>query len=154
MIVWLLTGLWHGITPNFLLWAGILVLLIIWEKYVVAGIIDAVPLIGHLHVWLLVPLTWVVFAIPDLTGLKYYFMRLFPFFGSGINVNTGDFMKQLMIYWPYLLFGILLCTPHWYRLIVRNRNRIGVILLMAAVFWLSVYRIVIAESNPFMYFSF
>ena len=154
LIVWILTGLWHGITPNFLIWSGILVFLIIWEKYVAAGLIDALPLIGHLHVWLLVPLTWVVFAIPDLAGLRYYFMRLFPFFGSGINVNTGDFMKQLMIYWPYLLFGILLCTPHWYRLIVRNRNRIGVILLMAAVFWLSVYRIVIAESNPFMYFSF
>ena len=59
-----------------------------------------------------------------------------------------------MIYWPYLLFGLLLCTPHWYRLIVKNRNRMAVIVFMTAVFWLSVYRIVIAESNPFMYFSF
>ena len=154
LIVWLLTGLWHGITLNFLMWAGILVLLIIWEKYVVSGLIDAVPLIGHLHVWLFVPLTWVVFAIPDLSGLRNYFMRLFPFFGSGINVNTGDFMKQFMIYWPYLLFGLALCTPHWYRLIVKNRRRMAVILFMTVVFWLSVYRIVIAESNPFMYFSF
>ena len=154
VVVWLLTGLWHGITPNFLLWAGILVILIIWEKYVAAGLIDAMPLIGHLHVWFFVPLTWVVFAIPDMRGLKNYFMRLFPFFGSGINVNTGDFMKQLMIYWPYFVFGLLLCTPHWYRLIVKNRRRMPVILFMTAVFWLSVYRIVIAESNPFMYFSF
>ena len=154
IIVWLLTGLWHGITPNYLLWGGILVALIIWEKYIAGGLIDAIPLIGHLHVWFFVPLTWVVFAIPDLNGLKNYFMRLFPFFGSGINVNNSDFIKQLMIYWPYLLFGLLLCTPHWYRLIVKNRNRMAVIVFMTAVFWLSVYRIVIAESNPFMYFSF
>ena len=154
IIVWLLTGLWHGITPNYLLWGGILVALIIWEKYIAGGLIDAIPLIGHLHVWFFVPLTWVVFAIPDLTGLKNYFMRLFPFFGSGINVNNSDFIKQLMIYWPYLLSGLLLCTPHWYRLIVKNRNRMAVIVFMTAVFWLSVYRIVIAESNPFMYFSF
>lgn len=154
LVVWLLTGLWHGITPNFLLWGGSLALLIIWEKFVVGRLIEAVPFIGHLHVWLLIPLTWVVFAIPDLYAIRDYFMRLFPFFGGGINVNPGDFMKQLRIYWPYFLSGLLLCTPHWYRLIVKNRKRMIVIILMTAVFWLSVYRIVIAESNPFMYFSF
>ena len=37
-------------------------------------------------------------------------MRLFPFFGSGINVNTGDFMKQLMIYWPYFV-SVSFCAP-------------------------------------------
>lgn len=154
IVVWLLTGLWHGITPNFLVWGGVLVILIIWEKFVVRRLLDAVPFIGHLHVWFFIPLTWVIFAIPDLEGIRDYFMRLFPFFGNGINVNTGDFMKQLRIYWPLLLVSLLLCTPHWYRAIVKNRRRMPVILILTAVFWLSVYRIVIAASNPFMYFSF
>ena len=154
IIVWMLTGLWHGITPNFLLWGGILALLIIWEKFAVGRLIDAFPIIGHLHVWFFIPLTWVIFAIPDLGGIRDYFTRLFPIYWSGINVNTGDFMKQFVIYWPYLLFSLLLCTPHWYRLIVKNRRRMPVIVLMVVVFWISVYRIVIAQSNPFMYFSF
>lgn len=154
LIVWVLTGLWHGITPNYLIWAGVLVTLILWEKFVVRGLIDAVPLIGHLHVWFLIPLTWVIFAIPDLKGIISYFSRLFPFFGSGINVNPGDFMKQLMIYWPLFLAGLILCTPHWYRVIVQNRRRMPVMIAMALVFWICVYRIVIAASNPFMYFSF
>ena len=131
-----------------------LVTLILWEKFVVRGLIDSVPLIGHLHVWFLIPLTWVIFAIPDLKGIISYFSRLFPFFGSGINVNPGDFMKQLMIYWPLLLAGLILCTPHWYRVIVQNRRRMPVMIAMALVFWICVYRIVIAASNPFMYFSF
>ena len=91
VVVWLLTGLWHGITPNFLLWAGILVILIIWEKYVAAGLIDAMPLIGHLHVWFFVPLTWVVFAIPDMRGLKNYFMsHRFYFFKMGVSLLISD----------------------------------------------------------------
>ena len=154
MIVWLLTALWHGITPNYLIWGGVLAVLIIWEKFVVDGIISSFPIIGHLHVWLFIPLTWVIFAIPDLMDLRTYFERLFPFFGNGVNVNSGDFMKQIVVYWPFLLVSLLLCTPHWYRLIVRNRRKLPVILILAAVFWISVYRIVLSESNPFMYFSF
>ena len=154
LIVWMLTALWHGITPNYLIWGGVLAVLIIWEKFVVDGLISSFPIIGHLHVWLFIPLTWVIFAITDLKELRIYFERLFPFFGSGVNVNTGDFMKQILIYWPFLLVSLLLCTPHWYRLIVRNRRRLPVILILAAVFWFSVYRIVLAASNPFMYFSF
>ena len=154
IIVWLLTGLWHGITPNYLIWAGVLVLLILWEKFVVGRLMDTLPVLGHLHVWFFIPLTWVIFAIPDVNGILAYFQRLFPFFGSGLNVNQGDYLKQLRNYWPYLGVGLMLCTPHWYRLIVKNRRRISVMLLMAAVFWFSVYRIVISASNPFMYFSF
>lgn len=154
IVVWLLTGLWHGITPNYLIWAGALVLLILWEKFVAARLMDALPILGHLHVWFFIPLTWVIFAIPDVNGILSYFQRLFPFFGSGINVNRGDYIKQMINYWPYLGAGLMLCTPHWYRLIVKNRRRMPVMIIMAAVFWISVYRIVIAASNPFMYFSF
>ena len=153
-VVWLLTGLWHGITPNFLIWSGVLFLLIVWEKFVVDGLISSFPIIGHLHVWLLIPLTWVIFAIPDLSDLRSYFMRLFPFFGNGVTVNSGDFMKQLTTYWPLLLISLLLCTPHWYRAIVRNRRRLPVLIALVIVFWICVYRIVISASNPFMYFSF
>ena len=153
-VVWLLTGLWHGITWNYLIWAGVLVILIIWEKFVAGGLMERLPIIGHLHVWLFIPLTWVIFAIPDLRDLQIYFMRLFPFFESGLNVNYADYMKYFLLYWPYLVVGLLLCTPFWYRLIVQNRRKLPVMIIMTAVFWISVYRIVIAASNPFMYFSF
>lgn len=154
LVVWLLTGLWHGITPNYLIWGGVLWLLIVWEKFVVDGILSSFKFLGHLHVWLFIPLTWVIFAIPDLHDLLIYFQRLFPFFGVGVNINSEDFIKQLLVYWPYLLSSLLLCMPHWYRLIVKNRRKLPVILVLTAVFWISVYKIVIAESNPFMYFSF
>ena len=154
LVVWLLTGLWHGITPNYLIWGGVLWILIVWEKFVVDGILSSFKFLGHLHVWLFIPLTWVIFAIPDLHDLLIYFQRLFPFFGVGVNINSEDFIKQLLVYWPYLLSSLLLCRPPRYRLIVKNRRKLPVILVLTAVFWISVYKIVIAESNPFMYFSF
>ena len=154
LIVWALTGLWHGGTVNFLIWGLVLAVLIIWEKFVAADLISFAPIVGHLHVWLLIPLTWVIFAIPNLTDLMNYYMRLFPFFKEGINVNPGDLMKYLSIYAPFLAVSLVLCAPHTYRLLVKNRRSVPVIALMVVVFWFSVYQIVISASNPFMYFSF
>ena len=154
MIVWLLTGFWHGGTLNFVIWGMVLGLLIVWEKFVVKGLIRRVPLIGHLHVIVLIPLTWVIFAISDLKELGIYFTRLFPFFGTGTAVNPGDFAKYMGIYWPFLTAGILLCVPVFYNLVIWKRRNPIVIVLLAVVFWCSVYYSSISAGNPFMYFSF
>ena len=154
MIVWLLTGFWHGGTLNFVIGGLGLGLLIVWEKFVVKGLIRRVPLIGHLHVIVLIPLTWVIFAISDLKELGIYFTRLFPFFGTGTAVNPGDFAKYMGIYWPFLTAGILLCVPVFYNLVIWKRRNPIVIVLLAVVFWCSVYYSSISAGNPFMYFSF
>jgi alginate O-acetyltransferase complex protein AlgI len=154
MLVWLLTGFWHGGTFNFIIWGVVLGLLIVWEKFVVRGLLEAVPLIGHLHVIILIPLTWVIFAITDLKELKVYFTRLFPFFGGGVAVNHGDFAKYIGIYWPFFTAAILLCVPVFYNLLVWKRKNPVVILFLLAVFWVSVYFASISAGNPFMYFSF
>ena len=154
MIVWLLTGFWHGGTANFIIWGLVLGILIVWEKFVVRGLIERIPLIGHLHVIILIPLTWVIFAITDLKELKVYFTRLFPFFGTGVAVNHGDFAKYIGIYWPFFTAAILLCVPVFYNLLVWKRKNPVVILFLLAVFWVSVYFASISAGNPFMYFSF
>ena len=154
MIVWLLTGFWHGGTLNFIIWGLVLGILIIWEKYVVKGLIKAVPLVGHLHVIILIPLTWVVFAISNLKDLGMYFSRLFPFFGTGVAVNTGDFAKYSAVYWPYFAAGILLCIPVFYNILVWKRRHPLVIAFLAIIFWWSIYYSSISAGNPFMYFSF
>ena len=154
MVVWLLTGFWHGGTLNFVLWGLVLGLLIIYEKYVAGGLLDRIPVLGHLHVIILIPLTWVIFAITDLRELGVYFSRLFPFFGAGVAVNRGDFVKYLGIYWPFFAAGILLCVPVFYNLLVWKRRHPVVIGLLLVIFWSSIYFASISAGNPFMYFSF
>ncbi len=154
LVVWILTGLWHGTTLNFLLWGVILGLLIIWEKFAVKDLMKRYPVIGHFHVLVLIPLTWVIFAIPDMKLLGVYFTRLFPFFGGGAHVNSGDFLKYLNTYWGLLLAGALLCMPPVYRIFVKKRNTPVMTVLIAALFWVCVYYMSVASSNPFMYFNF
>lgn len=154
LVVWLLTGFWHGGTLNFIIWGVVLGLLIIWEKYVVCGLIKRYPLIGHLHVILLIPLTWVIFAITRLKDLGAYYSRLFPFFGGGAAVNSHDFAKYFGIYWPFLAVGILLCVPAFYNILIWKRRHPAVVAFLLVVFWVSIYFSSISAGNPFMYFGF
>ncbi|MBO5503050.1 MAG: MBOAT family protein, partial [Lachnospiraceae bacterium] len=66
LIVWLLTGLWHGGTLNFVIWGLVLGLFIISERFLVKDVMEKSPVLGRIHVWFVIPLTWVVFAISDL----------------------------------------------------------------------------------------
>ena len=157
LIVWLITGLWHGGTLNFVIWGLVLGLIIIWEKFVMKGPMEKFKVIGHFHVMVLIPLTWVIFAIPDLGQLGLYFTRLFPFSGnSGTagNVDPGDVLRYLNIYWPLFAASAILCVPATYRAIEKlYKKAVGKILLVA-LFWVAVYYMTISSSNAFMYFSF
>lgn len=153
-IVWALTGIWHGGTVNFLIWGMALFLLIVYEKYVAAPMMKKHRLIGHLHVWFFIPLTWVIFAIPDLKDLGIYFARLFPFFGIGAAVNTDDIVKYGSIYWPYLAAGVFLSIARIGGLLMRYRKRLWMKLILIVLFWVAVYYSALSGGNSFMYFSF
>ena len=99
-------------------------------------------------------LTWMVFAIPTLPEIGVYFARLFPFFGMGSAVNPGDFAKELTLFIPELVGGILLCIPQVYRWCEKHRKNVIVVAALFAVFWYSVYRMANAANNPFMYANF
>ncbi len=154
MIVWAMTGLWHGGTVNFLIWGIVLGLIIVWEKFAVGRLMKKTSVIGHIHVWLLIPLTWVIFAISDLKELGIYFTRLFPFFGEGVAVSRGDYLRFLSVYWPYFAICLALSATPLYRFIIRRRRSIPVMLLLIAAFWGSMYYLVTTQGNAFMYFSF
>lgn len=156
LIVWVITGFWHGVTLNFILWGVLLFVIIICERFFVFKSLPEVlgKIIGKINVLVLIPLTWVVFAIPDCSMLKAYFMRLFPLFGEGISVNRGDFAKNLEIYWIVLLPGLLLLIPGVYRFFEKNRKNPVFTLILLGVFWFCIYSLSNAAGNPFMYFRF
>ncbi len=154
-VVWLLTGLWHGNGVNFLIWGAVLGLFIILEKRFYGKFLQKIPVLGNLYVLILIPLTWVVFAISNLKQLSIYFGRLFPFIGGpGLAVNSQDIFKYGQNYAPFLIAGMLLCIPAIMNFYEKHKKNPIIILLLAVIFWFSVYFIASSAGNPFMYLNF
>lgn len=154
-VVWILTGIWHGNGINFVIWGIILGTLIILEKLLYGKYLNKIPFLGNLYVILLIPLTWVVFAITDLKQLGIYFGRLFPFIGGeGVAVNSQDIVKYSQTYGVLLIAGIILCVPAVFNFIEKHRKHPVIVLGLAGVFWYSVYFMASSAGNPFMYFKF
>lgn len=154
LAVWLLTGLWHGGSLNFLLWGFVLFLLITAEKLALGKVFRKVPLAGRCYTLLFIPVTWIFFAVTDLGQLSLYLGRLFPFMGIGAALNPNDIWKYLGMYWHYLLLGAIWCIPAIPRFLHRHRKHPVVVILTVLIFWLSVFCIVSMESNPFAYLKF
>lgn len=154
-VVWLLTGVWHGNGVNFMIWGVALGFLIILEKLIYGRALAKIPILGHLYVLFVIPLTWVVFAITDLSRLGIYFGRLFPFIGgAGIAVNQKDIVRYAQSYGVFFAVGIVLCIPAVFRFYEKHKKNPLMILFLAVVFWFSVYLLSNSAGNPFMYLKF
>lgn len=154
-LVWLLTGIWHGNGFNFVIWGASLGFFIILEKLFYGKALQKIPVIGNLYVLLLIPLTWVIFAVTDLKQLGIYFGRLFPFIGgAGIAVNSQDIIRYAGNYGIYFAAGILLCIPAIFNYYEKHKKNPIIILLLVLIFWMSIYHLSISAGNPFMYLKF
>lgn len=154
-VVWLLTGIWHGNGINYIIWGAALGLLIILEKLLYGKYLQKLPVIGNIYVLVLIPITWIVFAITDLKNLGIYLGRLFPFIGgSGVAVNQQDIIRYAGNYGIYFIAGIILCIPAVFRFYEKHKKNPVIQLLLVAVFWLSVYFLSSSAGNPFMYLNF
>lgn len=154
-VVWLLTGLWHGASWNFVLWGLLLFVLLFVEKAGLGKVLERHKALGHIYMILWIPLSWLVFVITDLSQLGIYLQKLFPFFGNaGTVLFQGDYLKYGKTYGVYLVLGILFATGVQEKLLKKNKNRLWVILLLLALFWASVYCMYLGMDDPFLYFRF
>lgn len=155
LIVWLLTGIWHGAGYNFLLWGLILFLILLVEKLWLGKFLRKNRLLGHLYMILLIPLTWAVFAVTDIRQLGVLFTRLFPFFGQGVwSVFRYDYAKYWGQYYPFLLIALLFSTKLPYRILERCKHRWLLWPLLAAILGGSLYCMYRGFDDPFLYFRF
>ena len=161
MIVWLLTGIWHGADWNFMLWGVYYGILLLLEKLVFGNVLEKLPsLLRHVYCMFVVMIGWYLFSYNEISGGTGYLAALF---GAG-----GCFMNRGSIYQLYsnavllviLILGsttIPLKTASCILRKVRNSNTATVVLRGAftvAVFLLSVAYLVGDSYNPFLYFRF
>ena len=161
MIVWLLTGIWHGADWNFMLWGLYYGILLMLEKLVYGRALEKLPsVLRHVYCMFVVMIGWYLFSFNEISGGYGYLAALF---GGG-----GRFMDRGSIYQLYsnavlLIILIIGSTTLPIRAAsavlkkVRRSNTATVVLRGAftvCVFMLSVAYLVSASYNPFLYFRF
>lgn len=154
IVVWVLTGIWHGSQLNFILWGLVLVTFIIMEKFLYGKFLDAHPVVGTVYIWTVIPVTWVIFAITDFQKLGIYLARMFPFFGIGATTHTDDWIIYGKQYGWLMLLGFLVSLPIADTIWKRYRKSVPMKILLFALFWFCVYRASVSSQNPFMYGGF
>lgn len=152
--MWVLTGLWHGSTLNFLLWGLLLFALIALERAGWGRVLARSRVASRVYMVLMIPLSWMLFAIPSVSRIGVYLGRLFPLVSQGIAVNAGDWLQYGKPYWWLLVLGIVFSTPGPEKLWNRIRGTWLGTVILAVLFWACVYCMSVATNDPFMYFSF
>lgn len=153
-LVWALTGLWHGASWNFVVWGlGFFVLLVL-EKNLYGDFLERHSFFGHLYVWLLVPVSWMVFEITDFSELVIYLKQMVGIHAEEVMVSTQQLLRYLQEYgW---LFALCALCATWFPVWVyrRLRQTWWLVIVCFAVFWLCVYELSQGAANPFLYFRF
>ena len=155
LIVWMLTGLWHGASWNFVLWGLYYGVLLIVEKYLLGQTLRRLPRPAARAVTLiLVMVGWVLFSNTD-------FSRMAAYLGSLVGIGAAGFADGAFLYHlrGNLVLMVLACacaTPAAREWLMRRayRTPILAVVILAALFLLCTAYLVHNSYNPFLYFRF
>lgn len=156
LIVWSLTGLWHGAAWNFVAWGAFYGILLLLEKYVFKDIIEKTPMfLRHVITLMVVMLGWVLFSSETLTDALTYMGSMFGFAGNGFLDSTAKYLLSTnafsVIFMSLSAFGAFSNLP-------RTKNfKVNVTVLSLSylvIFILSIIYLISETYNPFLYFRF
>ena len=159
-VVWLLTGLWHGASWNFVLWGLFYLILLVAEKAFLLRLLERNRLtrvLGHIGALLLVGIGWMIFDHTDLGEAFRIIGGLFGIGTAGFAAATVSWQALRLL--PLLAVSVAAATPYptrlWNRLTGR-RPTLTVLepVLLVAVLALSVACAVRSDYSPFLYFNF
>ena len=154
LVVWLLTGIWHGAGWNFLLWGLYYALFMLGERLFWGKGLAKLPApVQHLYAMIVVLVGWGLFAIEDMGQLESY---LLVCFGGGSLVDAFT-LYQLWSYLPLLVILVFAALPVGRKLYLRLPEKVQsvatpVLVLVSLV--LCTASLVDASYNPFLYFRF
>jgi alginate O-acetyltransferase complex protein AlgI len=161
LIVWFLTGMWHGPSWNFIFWGLYFFVFIALEKLFLLKLLEKLPsFISHIYALLIIVPGWVIFYFTDTNRLIAYVEKLFSF--SKGTRNSMELTDSITTHIFWLILAIILCMPVYHRVKewVENRaNRINYYDTMTIGFnvvliFMCIAQLVGKSYNPFIYFRF
>ena len=159
MVVWFLTGLWHGAAWNFVAWGLYYGIILIIEKYLLAPVLEKLPrFFGHLYSLLLVMIGWVLFFSPSFGSAAGYIGMMFGAGAHGIVDRESLYLLTTnLVLWVILIIGSTPVVHKKYEAVVCRKGQEKVIvncMIYAVLFILCVAYLVTETYNPFLYFRF
>lgn len=165
LIVWFLTGMWHGASWNFILWGLYFGIIVMVEKYTLLCWKDRIPsFLLHLYSLLLIVIGWGLFYFEDFPSLGVFFRALF---GAGAKEGAGDFIALSALRDNFFLWiaAIILSLPVGDAIRVWTIKLVGAqkggaileagrLVLSLAILLLSCALLVGATNNAFIYTRF
>ena len=157
-VVWLLTGLWHGASWNFVLWGAYYAVLLMVEKLGLLRVLARLPrMLQHAYALFFIVVGWALFACTEPGQLSGVFGALFGLSGVPLyDVSSLFLLKNNVLLWLLLVFASTasfarlhthLLSRHWYAEVLCPLGLAAALLACTAF-------IVSGSFNPFLYFRF
>lgn len=151
MVVWSLTGIWHGAGLNFLVWGFFYGVVLILEKLFLGNVLKKLPkAVRHIYTMLIVMISFLFFASESFGAAADYLSGMFTLSASELS---------LIVPWlPTVAVGAVCSTPLGASLWRKHENKPFMVYLEAALclgaLLLCTAQLVSDSYNPFLYFRF
>ncbi len=159
VIVWALTGFWHGASWNFILWGVYFGILIILERLFLGDLLKKLPAaISMLYTFILVVFGWVLFEVETLPDVGRYFKAMFC--GNGIIIDDNS--KYLLVTNIFIFAICIFASTNIFSVIkekFQGKNYsiymiLRPIIQIVGVLTLCTAYLADESFNPFLYFRF
>lgn len=158
LIVWGLTGFWHGASWNFLIWGLYFGVILVFEKVFMLKLLEKLPkFISHIYSLLLIVIGWVIFYYSNDVGGFAALKEFMPTLVTGLSINA-DALHIIISNSALLIISIICSTPIIRKIYDKLCNNKGFVILEALavviILVLSTASLVNSAYNPFLYFKF
>ncbi len=162
LVVWLLTGFWHGASWNFVIWGIYYGALLLVEKFILGKYLKRLPAVfQHIYCMFFVMIGWNLFVFDDMGAGMAFLRALFGGYGQGfLNRETIYLLYNNAVLLILLILGSTTLPKRIGAGICAVLEKHDVIMTVvrnvfyAGIFFLSVAWLVDASYNPFLYFRF
>ncbi len=155
LVVWALTGFWHGANWTFLCWGLYYAIFLMVEKAILLKRIEKLPFIGHIYTIIVAVCGWVLFDLPSISAAGSYYASMFGFAQGGF-INAADifYLKNYAIMFIIAIVAAMPFGKNIYNALSNRTKSIITPILIICSLIISTAYLVDASYNPFLYFRF
>ncbi len=155
LVVWALTGFWHGANWTFLCWGLYYAIFLMIEKAFLLKKLEKVPFIGHIYTIIVAVCGWVLFDLPSLSAAADYYTSMFGFAQGGfISATDLFYLKNFGLMLVITIIAALPLGKNLYNALPNKVKSIVTPILIVLSLVISTAYLVDASYNPFLYFRF